>query len=198
LLLIDWVGEFGTMRNCIVDNQTSTSSAGTVNLQLPAKFFKFVNSIMVVGNNSAPGFVLQDKGDYLHFINSDIVCSSGASTRTAIINGGVNYLYLYNLLVSGFTYPTDYVSPDSYSDYVATNAARVTASTGSTQISKGTHNRVGLTMANEVVSLTSDLTPKAGGTNLRGVGAERIWCTNGVDLLGRARSSTTPTIGAIE
>ena len=122
--------------------------------------------------------------------NCTVVCSSSASTMVFSTNSNVGLFNSVN--TAFFNFGSFKAVIDSFGGLSNYNATDLSAPTNF-----GANSLASLTFSAQFVSQTNDYRPVAGGS-LDGSGTPDASATGGVDIFGRTRSSTAPSIGAYE
>jgi hypothetical protein len=182
-------GQAGTkVISCIL--QSARTDANFPILTLHDSLAYIANSLVV--SNGQHAVAIYNNG----VASSTTIYNAGAVGTTQGINstGGLNGPIAKNVAIFGFSTVLggSYTSFNSSSNYNATNLSP-------SGVNWGANSLTGKTAANQFTSLTSgseDFRVKAGSDLVAGTRDQTY--TNDLDIVGSARSTTTPTIGAWE
>lgn len=183
-------GSYLRMTNCIGWSNTYT------NLQVHSWYGVAINSLFYFDKDlTAISFVnaYEATSSAPTLVNCTIVCTGGSSTHAAVSNGYNTQSYIKNCAVFGFS---DFVDTDANFD--STNSTHNATNLSSTGL--GSSNQTSLTASSQFISVTTgaeDFRIRADGA-LDGNGTRAQTYTSDLDAMGRARSTSAPSIGAFE
>ncbi len=170
------------LRNCIFQKRTNTyeivNNTGAT----------LINCVLMTAGNG-PAVLAYNSASKLY--NCTLISLGSSSLGINKVYGGADSSIVKNCAIFGFSTAMDPGSWGAGTDYNASDDDTLPA---------GTHNLTSLTFANQFQNVagasTLDLRTKTGNSLVAGTRDQTN--TNDLDIVGQARSTTTPTIGAWE